>query len=238
MVRLYDYKEMEMIVRKTNVLYIFILSFLILFVPKSFGGEVTDEFSAAQLNGSIWEVKQVGNASYKINDGKLTLTSPKPTDGIILYYNQEVNQPGFSFEVKVDSSGIVDSGYVTTTKTMTPPEVSNTYNALRLGQFRLKSAGWLVRDENIQEVVNGNIQGGMHTYKIEIGKDTLSFHFDEGKVAEIPTVAETRFFSVSPDPYSTDYSGEVVIEYIKISAPWIVAVEPAGRLTTFWGSIK
>jgi hypothetical protein len=43
---------------------------------------------------------------------------------------------------------------------------------------------------------------------------------------------------VSPDPYADDYSGELVIEYIKVSAPWIVAVEAAGKLATSWGSIK
>jgi hypothetical protein len=223
---------------KKNILYFLIPFALLIFVFNSYGGEFIDEFSSTQLNNSVWEVKQVGDASYKINDGKLTLTSPKPTDGIIFYYKEEVNQPGFFFEARVDSSGIVDSGYVTTTKTMTPPEVSNTYNALRLGQFRLKSIGWLVRDENIQEVSNGNVLGGMHTYKIELGKDNLKFYFDGNEVADIPKVAETRFFSVSPDPYSTDYSGEVVIEYIKISAPWIVAVEPAGKLPMLWGKIK
>jgi hypothetical protein len=223
---------------KKNILYFLITFAFLIFVFNSNGGEFIDEFSSTQLDNSVWEVKQVGDASYKINDGKLTLTSPKPTDGIIFYYKEEVNQPGFFFEARVDSSGIVDSGYVTTTKTMTPPEVSNTYNALRLGQFRLKSIGWLVRDENIQEVSNGNVLGGMHTYKIELGKDNLKFYFDGNEVADIPKVAETRFFSVSPDPYSTDYSGEVVIEYIKISAPWIVAVEPAGKLPMLWGKIK
>ncbi len=77
----------------------------------------------------------------------------------------------------------------------------------------------------------------MHTYKIELDEDTLRFYFDGEEVAEIPKVAETRFFAVSPDPYADDYSGELVIEYIKVSAPW-VAVEAARKLATFWGSIK
>ncbi len=183
--------------------------------------------------------KEIGGASYEIKDGELILSSPKATDGIILYYKEEVNDPGFSFEAKLDSSGIVNSGYVTTTKTMTPPEQSNVYNPLRLGQFRLKPNAWRVRDEDIQAVLDGDVKDGMHAYKIELDKNTLRFYFDGKQVAEIPKVAEKRYFSVSPDPYADDYSGELVIEYIKIAAPWIKAsVGAKGKLATIWGSIK
>ena len=170
-------------------------------------------------------------------DDKLILSAPKATDGIILYYAEEVSDPGFSLEVKLDSSGIVNSGYVTTMKIMTPPVVSNVYNPLRLGQFRLKAQAWRVRDENIQTIPDGDARDGMHTYKIEPDEDTLRFYFDGEEVAEIPKASETRFFAVSPDPWADDYGGELVIEYIKVSAPWI-AVEAAGKLATSWGSIK
>lgn len=224
--------------RKSDLLCLFLVIALhLIFAFKTLGGEITDEFSSPQLNEDIWVIMKVGDASYNIKDGKLFLTSPKPTDGIILYYNEEVREPGFFFEVRVDSSGIIDSGYVTTTKVMTPPEESNTYNPLRLGQFRLKPDSWRVRDENIETILDGNVKG-MHTYRIELGKDTLKFYFEDKEVAEIPKVAESRFFSVSPDPYSTDYSGQLVVEYIKISAPWIIAVEPSDKLAITWGNVK
>jgi len=198
---------------------------------------LTDEFSSPQLDEDLWVIELVGDASFEIKDGKLILSAPKGTDGIILYYAEEVSEPGFSLEVKLDSSGIANSGYVTTMKIMTPPVASNVYNPLRLGQFRLKAQAWRIRDENIQTILDGDARDGMHTYKIELDEDTLRFYFDGEDVAEIPKVAETRFFAVSPDPYADDYSGELVIEYIKVSAPW-VAVEAAGKLATFWGSIK
>ena len=225
--------------KKSVFLYpLLMFSISLMFAFNSIAGELKDEFSSPQLNEEIWVVKQVGKASYAIKDGKLTLSSPSPTDGIILYYNGEITKAPFSFEVRVDSSGIIDSGYVTTTKTMTPPELSNTFNALRLGQFRLKPASWLVRDENIQNVVEGDVKSGMHTYRIELGSNNLKFYFDDKEVAEIPKVAETRFFCVSPDPYSSDYSGEVVVEYIKVSAPDIIAVGSLGKLASAWGQIK
>ena len=225
--------------KKSTILCFFttlILSVLLVF--HSLGGELTDEFDTPQLNEELWVIEKIGGASFEIKDGKLILSSPKPTDGVILYYTEEVSEPGFSLEVKLDSSGIADSGYVTTMKIMTPPVVSNVYNPLRLGQFRLKPDAWRVRDEDIQTILDGDIKDGMHMYRIELDKDTLKFHFDGKEVAEIPRVAETRFFAVSPDPYADDYSGELVIEYIKVSAPWIVAVEAAGKLAISWGSIK
>jgi len=222
--------------RSTALCFLTVLS---LFTFETLGGELTDEFSSPQLNEELWVVEEIGDASYEIKDGKLTLSSPKPSDGIILYYKEEVSEPGFSLEAKLDSSGIVDSGYVTTMKIMTPPVVSGVYNPLRLGQFRLKPEAWRVRDENIQTILDGDVKDGMHTYMIELGGDTLKFYFDGKEVAEIPRVAETRFFAVSPDPYADDYSGELVIEYIKVSAPCIeFAVEAAGKLATSWGKIK
>ena len=225
---------------KSNILYsLTTLIVFILFASGASGGELTDEFNSTDLNEELWIVKGVGGASYKIKDGKLTLSSPTPADGIILYYKEEVREPGFSLEAKLDSSGIVDSGYVTTMKTMTPPEISNVYNPLRLGQFRLKPEAWRVRDEDIETILDGDVTAGMHTYRIGLEKDTLKFYFDGKQVAEIPRVAESRFFAVSPDPYVGDYSGELVIEYIKVSAPWIEwSVKAEGKLTTTWGNIK
>lgn len=231
-----DFKTMK----KSTVAYLFIaLSLLVLSTFETLGGELTDEFNSPKLNEELWVIKKVRDASYKIKEGKLILSSPKVSDGIILYYKEEVSKPGFSFEAKLDSSGIANSGYVTTMKTMTPPEASNVYNPLRLGQFRLKPTAWRVRDENIQTVLDGNVTPGMHAYKIELDKNTLKFYFDGKQVAEIPRVVEKRFFSVSPDPYADDYSGELVIEYIKIAAPWIQAsVSTSGKLASIWGGIK
>ena len=225
--------------RKSNLSHLLsALIILLMFISKAIGGEIVEEFSSPQLNEELWVIQKAGDASHDIKDGKLILSSPSPTDGIIIYYNAEVKDASFIFEAKVDSSGIVNSGYVTTTKTMTPPEQSDTYNPLRLAQFRLKPDSWLVRDESIQDVVNGNIKSGMHTYRIELGDDNLMFYFDDKEVAEVPKVAESRFFSVSPDPYSSDYSGEVMVEYIKVSAPWIIAVNSLGKLATRWGDVK
>jgi len=223
--------------KSTILCFLTTLTLSVLLAFESLGGELTDEFNSPQLKEDLWVIEKVGDASFEIKDGKLILSAPEATDGIILYYAEEVSEPGFSLEVKLDSSGIANSGYVTTMKIMTPPVVSGVLNPLRLGQFRLKPDSWRVRDENIQTILDGDAGDGMHTYKIELDEDTLRFYFDGEEVAEIPRVAETRFFAVSPDPYADDYSGELVIEYIKVSAPW-VAVEAAGKLATSWGSIK
>ncbi len=223
--------------RSTILCSLTALSLFILFVFEVSGGQLVDEFTAPQLNEDLWVIMEVGDASYEIKDGKLILSSPDVTDGIILYYKDEVIDPGFSFEVKLDSSGIVNSGYVTTMAIMTPPELSDVYNALRLGQFRLKADAWRIRDETIQTILDGTVKGDMGVYRIDLEEDMLRFYFDGEEVAEIPKVAETRFFCISPDPYAEDYSGEIVVEYIKVSAPW-VAVEAAGKLATLWGKIK
>ncbi len=223
--------------RSTILCSLTALSLFVLLVFEVSRGQLVDEFTAPQLNEDLWVIMEVGNASYEIKDGKLILSSPDVTDGIILYYKDEVIEPGFSFEVKLDSSGIVNSGYVTTMAIMTPPEMSDVYNALRLGQFRLKADAWRIRDETIQTILDGTVKGDMGVYRIDLEEDMLRFYFDGEEVAEIPKVAETRFFCISPDPYAEDYSGEIVVEYIKVSAPW-VAVEAAGKLTTLWGKIK
>jgi hypothetical protein len=44
----------------------------------------------------------------------------------------------------------------------------------------------------------------------------------------------------SPDPYTSHYTGSVLIDFIKISGPGAeeLAVEPEGKLATAWARIK
>ena len=220
----------------TFIICIFVLA---IWTNPLIAGTIVEEFNSKNVNEDLWEVKSVGKASYEIKDGKIILSSPKPTDGIILYYKEEIKDEEIIFEVKTDPSGIVNSGYITFMKINTPPEVSNVYNPLRLAQFRLKSDNYRVRDENIQTVVDGNFGTGMHVFKVEVVENGINFYFEGKLVAEkVKKIAKTRFFAVSPDPYSDDYQGTISIEYVKISGPDIMAVNGIGELACSWGEIK
>ncbi|HHZ91116.1 TPA: hypothetical protein EYN65_11475 [Candidatus Poribacteria bacterium] len=63
----------------------FFLSCLIVGLT-SFAGEIKEEFDSPKLNPKLWKVTTVGRASFKIEKGKLILTSDNVEDGIFLYY--------------------------------------------------------------------------------------------------------------------------------------------------------
>ena len=78
--------------------------------------------------------------------------------------------------------------------------------------------------------------------KIEFGEDKTIFYIDDKEVGEVEKnkKLEERYFHLSPDDFTSHYSGEVAIEYIRISGPGadVLAVKPLDKLATTWAKVK
>ena len=66
--------------------FCFLFSFISHCWTNLFAEEIKEEFDSPKLNPKLWKVTTVGRASFKIEKGKLILTSDNVEDGIFLYY--------------------------------------------------------------------------------------------------------------------------------------------------------
>ena len=92
--------------------------------------------------------------------------------------------------------------------------------------------------------LQGPYDPGWNTVRIDSseskGKITFFLNGEEvGEVDKNPDV-ESRYFYITCDPYTSHYSGEVAVEYVKFSGPGApnLAVEPMDKLSTTWGRMK
>lgn len=84
------------------------------------------------------------------------------------------------------------------------------------------------------------IQGGWHTYGIEVKGKHVRFIVDGKLQAEADNVVKDRYFIISVDPYTSHYSGTWTIDYIQLTGESVVssAIESDGKIAVTWGNIK
>ena len=205
-----------------------------------------DEFEAPKLNEELWEMMAVGDASYEIEDGVLTMTSPGVDSGIMLYYPVDVDDVDISFEVQLDTSGLVDNITVGFIADLMEPQINTDINDHWEANFFFVPANWYIKQDPVvigQKPPNppelqGPYDHGWNTVKIDSSesKGKITFFLNGKEVGEVdknPDV-KSRYFYITCDPYTSHYSGEVSIEYVKFGgtgAPSL-AVGPVGKLTT------
>ena len=80
-----------------------------LIAVQSSTAEVVEEFDLPRLNEELWDMQIVGDAEFEISDGILTMTSPSVDSGAMAYYPVNVEDVDITFEVKLDTSGVVDN---------------------------------------------------------------------------------------------------------------------------------
>lgn len=87
-------------------------------------------------------------------------------------------------------------------------------------------------------------KGGWNVLQITFSKSKLKVTFvvngkTIGEVDENKDVKQ-RYFFITSDPYTSHYTGEAKIEYVKISGPGALslAVNQSGKLATTWAEIK
>lgn len=214
--------------------------------------EVIDEFDRPTLNPDLWAMKQVGKASYLIKDGLLTMTSPDVNSGIMLYFPQNINDVDITFEMKLDISGVVDGIYCASIAKLMEPQVNTDINSNWLASFWVTANKWLIKQDPvvIGQIPPNPFEGPVDpkktliaeiTYSKSKGKVTVVLNGKEIGVVDKNQAIKERYFYLSPDHYTSHYTGEVKIDYVKISGPGateLLAVDPLGKLATTWGEIK
>jgi hypothetical protein len=217
---------------------------------QSLAAEVVDEFNSPKLGEDLWEIKVAGKGSFEISNGILEISSPAVDSGAILYYPTNVEDVDITFEVKLDASTIGENLTVGFIAEPLEPQINTEINNNLEATFYFVAANWYIKQDPVvigQKPPNPGIEGPYekewNIVKIDSSESESKITFflngeEAGEVDKNKDV-KTRYFYISCDPYTSHYTGETSIDYIKISGPGAPkAVESTGKLTTTWGGMK
>lgn len=223
-----------------------LLGFTLVFynLPSSaIAAEYLEEFDSKNLDPKIWEIKSEGDASFSIEDGQLTMTSPGVPDGILLYWRgSDIEEEDFTVEIKASvAANTNNAGVIAFIKQDLPPTLNTTINAEWKNMFwcGTNTPGWYINDDNWSSTgVNGPEFEGV--WKAEIKSNEIICYFNDEEVVTIDKIKEDRFLCFGPDTYTSHYSGEMTIDWIRLSGNSVpaLAVEPAEKMSTTWGRIR
>lgn len=208
--------------------------------PKAIAGEFVEEFDGNVLNEDIWEMRAEAGASYKIENGTLTMTSPGVSDGILMYWKGDVDSADFTVEIKATVAPNTNNAAVIAFLDQDlPPTLNSTINPEWMGMVwcGANTPGWYINDDNWTNTgVKGPELEGI--WKAEIKGNKIHFSFNGQEAVVVDKVAEDRFLCFGPDTYTSHYSGEMAIDWIKVSGATITAVEPTRKLPVMWGELR
>lgn len=211
-----------------------------------------EEFTSPQLDKKLWEMKSVEKASYEIKDGVLDMVSPSLESGIMLYFNRDIEELDITFEVKFDASGIVDNIVIGSIAQIMEPQLNdNINNNLEATLFFTPANCYIKQDPVVIGQKPPNPAGLETVYEKEWNVIEITFSEANNKVSFVVNGKElgevdknndvkSRYFYVTPDPYASHYTGEMKVEYIKISGPGsaVLSVRQLDKLATTWAKIK
>lgn len=230
-----------------SIVYLVLVAFL-----QPLWAAVIEEFERPTLNPNLWVMKQVGKASYTLKDGILTMTSPEVNSGIMLYFPRNINSVDITFELKLDISGVVDGIYCASIAQLMEPQLNTDINSNWLASFWVTATKWLIKQdpEILGKIPPNPFEGPIDpkkaltaeiTYSESKRKVTVVLNGKEIGVVDKNKEVKERYFYISPDHYTSHYTGEVKIDSVKISGPGateLLAVDPLSKLATIWGEIK
>jgi len=214
--------------------------------------DVVDEFNAPTLDPKLWEMKQVGKASYTIEKGILTMISPAVESGVILYHPRNIENMDITFEVKIDTSVIDISIPLGSIGQIMVPQVNTEINNHWLAMLLLLPGGTvnIKRDpDDVGKQIAPTVEEKQYapgwnvfeiTFSASEGKVTYSLDGKQIGEVEKNKDAKERYFFISPDIYTSHYTGNTQIDYIKISGPGSagLSVDPLDKLASMWAKIK
>jgi len=213
-----------------------------IWITVAMAGEYLEEFGNAPLNKALWEAKAEGKATYAIKNGQLVMTSPGVPDGILLYWRgSDISKEDFTVEIKAEvARGTDNAGIIAFTKKDLPPTLNTTINAEWKNMFWCgeNTSGWYINDDNWTRTpaAGPEFKG---VWKAEMKGGKISCYFNDKEVVTINKVEGNRFLCFGPDTYTSHYSGEMTIDWIRVSGESVTfAVEPEGKLSVTWGKLK
>ena len=244
---------------KVKWLFAVIMALLLGF-GTSYAGTLYDEFMSGKLE-DVWEISKTEKANYEIKDGTLILSTLATEGNIYLWYRNAI-PPGepVTVEARINpgTSDNVGDGMVGFLNNM--EEASNlnndNMNAIKAGssyfwvdvsmqemRIRRETAG----NSHNQVTHNGFGEDNYYVFMIELTEDEVTMWLDDWEVQSGPRVDvnyDERSFHVTPEG-AIDLHGPCTwtVDYIRMTGPTIPdldlsSVEPSGKATTSWGSIK
>ena len=203
-------------------------------------GDFVDEFDSGTLNPMAWEMMAEAAASYTIANGQLTITSPGVADAALLYWNAPIGDEDITVEIKASVDANTDNAAVLT---FIKSYIAPTVNTVMNGEFAAmvwcgaNTPGWYINNDDWQRAgATGPEFDGI--WKAEIIGNQIRYSFNGTEVVTVDKVVAERYLCFGPDTYTSHYSGEMTIDWIKVSGPTVAAVQPAGKLPVIWGDLK
>ena len=223
--------------------------YLVTFPKQLMAREVTDEFDSPNLDPKLWVIKEAGSASHSIKGGVLTMSSPSVESSSILYFPINIADLDINFEVAMDTSNMGDHIVMGGLAGLMEPAINTEIGWNWLSLFLLVPNNAILKQDPEQPgqafpptAFEVPYEPGWRVFRIEFGEDKTVFYIDDKEVGEVEKnkKIEERYFHLSPDDFTSHYSGEVAVEYITISGPGadVLAVEPLGKLATTWAKVK
>jgi len=206
-------------------------------------GTYREEFDSDKLDENLWEIKLEGDASYKIENGQITMTSPAVEDGILIYWKGgDITNEDFSFEISAqvgpEAQGAAVIAFV---RQLLPPMLNTVINAEWKTCFfcGTNNQGWYINDDDWNRTpASGPEKEGV--WKAELKGDKIYCYFNDEEVVVYDKITEERYVCFGPDVFTSHYVGEMTVDWIELSGPTVqnAAVEAAEKLSVTWGSIK
>ena len=214
----------------------------LVWISSSVASEYLEEFDN-ELDPGLWEIKAEGEASYKIENGQLTMTSPGVPDGILLYWKgSDIESEDFTVEIKAKvAPNTNNAGVIAFIRKELPPTLNTTINAEWKNMFwcGTNTPGWYINDDDWKRAgPQGPEFEGI--WKAEIKGDKINCYFNDEEVVTIDKIPESRFLCFGPDTYTSHYLGEMTIDWIRLSGTSVpaAAVGPSEKISTAWGAVK
>ena len=232
---------------------------LFLVCAVGYAGTLYDEFISAKLE-DVWEITKTPEAKYEIKDGMLILSTEATAGNIYLWYKDAI-PPGepITIEARINPGTAKSVGDGMVGFLNKKEDAENLNNDAMNGIKKGGTYFWI--DVAMQEMrIRGEKPGGNNqvnhnnfgednffVFKIEVTKDEFTMWLDDEEIqtgnrvdANFPESA----FHITPDG-ANDMHGPTMwtIDYIRLTGPTIPdldlsAVDPSGKATTTWGSIK
>ena len=232
-----------MFCRKILMAAVIVCFVSLLFSLSVYAGILLDEFDSGELE-DVWEVRAVGDASYRIENGQLIMESPAVADGILLLYTPEITGEDITFEFQLDvSEGGDPSALIWFADEPLTPDVNTTVNThLILRQTIVSGSTYVKIAGEVKAIADTPVDtGGPNVYKFEFTGNTVTFYVNGEKIDTIDKPDGVSYFHIGPDMYTSHYDKRIgVLDYVKISGPNVkpLAVEPAGKLAATWAELK
>ena len=111
--------------------------------------DAIDQFDFPNLNKDLWEMMDVGKASYEIQDGILTMTSPDVESGIMLYYPQNLAGVDITIEVRLRPIIIADNVVTGFIAGLMEPQINTDINNNWLANFFFVAGNWYIKQDPV-----------------------------------------------------------------------------------------